>query len=176
MDHDKRAFSVRASINIVCHHVSYMYIDIKIRATRCSLRTVTACCFVVMDEAAEEVTRGMRNTRRLIGSVKHEGQSEKADRSTVWLSVYLAYQMQMDHSEHGGSARARSRYYVRSRIDSKVVWTRGASLATLSSSSSPNTCLLRRSSYNRCFGIRINFNIIVAKIIEQNSGISGFWY
>lgn len=60
-----------------------------------------------MNEAVEEAARGMRNTRRLIGSVKHEGQSEKADRSTVWLSVYLAYQMQMDHSEHAEEVLAR---------------------------------------------------------------------
>lgn len=78
-----------------------MRIGIKIRAAGRGLRTVAARCFVVVvDGVAEEATRGMRNTRRLIGSVKHEGQPEKAGWPTVWLSVYLAYQMQMDHSEH----------------------------------------------------------------------------
>lgn len=79
--HDKRAFSTRASINIVCHHVGCTF-ALKSEQQEFENRRRTPLCRCV-DEAAEEATRGMQNTWRLIGSVKHEGQPEKAGRPAV---------------------------------------------------------------------------------------------
>jgi len=123
-----RVFLVRALVNIVFRRLAGKSMRIEIGAAQGEEEdNKIENRLVANEESVEEASRGMRSARRLIGSAKHERQpAEKASRLLVRSGRLiiglpgLPQRMQMEHWCTRAHARSR-RYYVRSRIESKVV-------------------------------------------------------